>query len=248
MGFEPQIRKIMERVPTNRHTLMWSATWPREVQSLATDFVQESVRFTVGADQLTANKKIEQKFIFTDRNDAISKLMSLISQLNPTPSSKMLIFCSTKRSCDQLQWTLEGERIPSETIHGDKAQFSRDQVLRAFKKGDIPILIATDVAARGLDVKDIQTVVNFELPREEESYVHRIGRTARGGSTGTSISFFKPEDIPLAKGLVSILHGAGQEVPPQLLSYARPAASPYNNNRRSYGGTGGFNQTRRERW
>lgn len=222
MGFEPQIRQILKFVPPSRQMMMWSATWPQEVQSLAHDFTQSPVRFSVGTGELVANKKIEQKFIFTNSRDAPSKLIALISQLNPSVSSKVLIFCSTKRSCEQLNWALEAQNIASECIHGDKTQRQREKALQNFKNGSSPILIASDVASRGLDVKDITTVINYEMATNAESYVHRIGRTARGGNTGTAITFFRPEDADHVKPLISVLRQSGQEIPSQLLEFRQP--------------------------
>ena len=131
------------------------------------------------------------------------------------PGTRIIIFCSTKRMCDQLASGL-GRDFRAAAIHGDKRQQERDWVLASFKSGACPIMIATDVAARGLDVPNVGAVINYDFPNGVEDYVHRIGRTGRAGASGESYTFFTPGDSKYAKALIRLLREAGQEVPPAL--------------------------------
>merc|ERR1712159_435235 len=140
--------------------------------------------------------------------------MQLMRQLND--GRKIIIFTATKRGADNLTREMRHEGFAALSIHGDKEQKERDWVLQQFRDGRQPILIATDVAARGLDVKDIKSVVNYDMPNNIEDYVHRIGRTGRAGATGTSFSFFSPDKAKMARDLVDILREAGQQVPREL--------------------------------
>merc|ERR1711881_388525 len=136
---------------------------------------------------------------------------------NPN-AGKSIIFSSTKKNCDSLTRDLRMQGFPALAIHGDKKQEERDWVLREFRSGKSPILIATDVAARGLDVKDIKTVINYDMPNNIEDYVHRIGRTGRAGAYGEAYSFFTSENGSMARELIKILQEAGQQVPEELFS------------------------------
>lgn len=220
MGFSDQIRTIMKFVPPVRQTMMWSATWPKEVRSLADEFVtHEAVRFTVGSDELMANKRIRQNFVFCSDENRLPKLITFLSKLNEE-KARAIIFVNKKIDVDHLSWALEKEKIDCATIHGDKTQSQRDDSLTSFRKGRVPILIATDVAARGLDVKDVSYVINYDAPVNAETYVHRIGRTGRAGAEGTSVTFFTPLNASLAREFIPILKEAKQEVPSELLDYA----------------------------
>lgn len=214
MGFEPQIRKIVEQIRPDRQTLMWSATWPREVQSLAKEFLKDPVQINIGSLQLAANHNVTQVVEVCQESDKRHKLLKLLETL--MDGSKIIIFTETKRGADQLTKQLRMDGWPALAIHGDKSQSERDWVLAEFRDGKNPIMIATDVAARGLDVKDIKYVINYDFPSSLEQYVHRIGRTGRAGAMGTSYSFFTPDNYKLAHELISILNEAGQLVPPTL--------------------------------
>ena len=137
--------------------------------------------------------------------------------------SRILIFCQTKKGCDSLTRSMRVEGWPALAIHGDKDQSERDWVLNEFRSGKSPIMIATDVAARGIDVKDIKYVINYDFPGTLEDYVHRIGRTGRAGAAGTAYSFFTAGDFKLARKLVKVLSEAGQEVPVQLHHFSNMA-------------------------
>lgn len=152
--------------------------------------------------------------------------MALMNNLK-VDGRRVIVFCGTKRSCDDLTSHMRRNQIPALSIHGDKQQSERDWVLKEFRQGTNPILVATDVAARGLDVKDVKAVVNYDMPNNIEDYVHRIGRTGRAGASGESFTFFTSENGRLAGDLVEILEGAGQQVPAELRSM------------RGYGGGGG---------
>ena len=161
MGFEPQIRKIVSQIRPDRQTLLWSAPWPKSVQQLANDFLTDPYEVHVGSLDLRANISITQHVeIVTD----YEKYPRLVHHMRAhTHKGRTIIFVETKKGCDQLTRSLMGERFPCRCIHGDKSQQERDATLAEFKDGRIPILIATDVAARGLDVKDIRLVINFDM-------------------------------------------------------------------------------------
>uniref|UniRef100_A0AAV1UMY8 RNA helicase n=1 Tax=Peronospora matthiolae TaxID=2874970 RepID=A0AAV1UMY8_9STRA len=229
MGFEPQLRKIVSQIRPDRQTLMWSATWPKEIVSLANDFLTDFIQVTVGSLELTANKKIKQIVEVMDDHQKYSVLQDHLRDIYE--GGRIIIFCETKRGADELSRNLRDTRYICKAIHGNKSQEERDYVLREFKEGKTQILVATDVASRGLDIKDIRYVVNFDMPKNIEDYIHRIGRTARAGNKGTSISFFTASNNSrLAAPLVKIMEEAGQEVPRELRDLV---------GRGGYGGGGG---------
>ena len=220
MGFEPQVRKIVRDIRPDRQTLMWSATWPKEIQSLARDLCREEpVHINIGSMQLTASHNIRQTIEVVQPYEKANKLNKLLERI--MDGSKVLIFTETKRGCDDLTRQLRADGWPALCIHGDKSQQERDWVLEEFKKGKSPIMIATDVASRGLDVKDIVYVINYDLPNQIEDYVHRIGRTGRAGAKGHSYTFFTADKSRLAKDLVNILKEANQEIPQELLEFVK---------------------------
>ncbi|KAK1410097.1 hypothetical protein QVD17_36630 [Tagetes erecta] len=239
MGFEPQIRKIVNAVPTRRQTLMYTATWPKEVRKIAADFMANPVQVNIGnIDELVANKSITQHVEVLAYPDKIRRLEQIIR--SQEPGSKIIIFCSTKKMCDQLAHKLT-RPYGAAAIHGDKNQSERDSVLSQFRSGKSPVLVATDVAARGLDVKDIRVVVNFDFPTGVEDYVHRIGRTGRAGATGEAYTFLGDQDAKYASDLVKVLEGASQRVPQELREMASRGGGMGGRSRRwnSDGGGGG---------
>ncbi|XP_042403119.1 DEAD-box ATP-dependent RNA helicase 14-like isoform X1 [Zingiber officinale] len=214
MGFEPQIRKIVKEVPHRRQTLMFTATWPKEVRKIAADLLVHPVQVNIGSsDELVANTSITQYVEVITPVEKQRRVEQILR--NQDAGSKVLIFCTTKRMCDQLSRTL-ARQFKAAAIHGDKSQAERDRVLSQFRTGRSPILVATDVAARGLDIKDIRVVINYDFPTGVEDYVHRIGRTGRAGATGVSYTFFCQQDSKYASDLVKILEGANQKVPKEL--------------------------------
>ncbi|XP_019425567.1 PREDICTED: DEAD-box ATP-dependent RNA helicase 40-like isoform X2 [Lupinus angustifolius] len=218
MGFEPQIRKIVNEIPPRRQTLMYTATWPKEVRKIANDLLVSPVQINIGSvNELAANKSITQYVEVVSQMEKQRRLEEILSQQEQ--GSKIIIFCSTKRLCDQLARGI-GRSFGAAAIHGDKSQGERDYVLNQFRSGKSPILVATDVAARGLDIKDIRVVINYDFPTGVEDYVHRIGRTGRAGATGVAYTFFSEQDWKHAGDLIKVLEGANQPVLPQLRDIA----------------------------
>ena len=220
MGFEPQIKSIVSQIRPDRQTLMWSATWPKEVQNISRMFQTDAYEVHVGSMELRANKSIHQIIEVVGDYDKYKRLLAHMAKVCES-GEKVLIFVETKRGCDTLTQSLRSNRYDVRAIHGDKTQQERDSTLEAFRTGRLPILVATDVAARGLDVKDIRCVINFDMPGDIESYVHRIGRSGRAGAKGLSISFFTDKSAKMARDLIDLLKQAGQEVPPELQNFSR---------------------------
>ncbi|KAJ4457488.1 putative ATP-dependent RNA helicase DBP2 [Paratrimastix pyriformis] len=231
MGFEPQIRKIIDQTRPDRQTLMWSATWPAEVQQLAADFLRDPIQVNVGAAQATANHDITQIVDVVQESQKEARLFRFLAEhlvdaeeAEGAAGSKTIVFCETKRGCDELTRTCRSRGIEAMAIHGDKGQQERDWVMGQFRDNKTAVMIATDLAARGLDVKDIMYVVNYDFPTCIEDYIHRIGRTARAGARGTAYTLFSPKDIRHSGDLVRVMREARQQVPPELLRYAELAA------------------------
>ncbi|KAK5619388.1 putative ATP-dependent RNA helicase ddx5 [Crenichthys baileyi] len=255
MGFEPQIRKIVDQIRPDRQTLMWSATWPKEVRQLAEDFLKEYVQINIGALQLSANHNILQIVDVCNDGEKENKLIRLLEEIMSEKENKTIIFVETKRRCDDLTRRMRRDGWPAMGIHGDKSQQERDWVLNEFKFGKAPILVATDVASRGLDVEDVKFVINFDYPNNSEDYIHRIGRTARSQKTGTAYTFFTPNNLRQAGDLISVLREANQAINPKLLQMAEERGGRfrggrggdyrddrrdrYSSGRRDYGGGGG---------
>jgi ATP-dependent RNA helicase DDX5/DBP2 len=216
MGFEPQIRKIVSQIRPDRQTLMFSATWPKDVRNLAADFQQNPIHLTVGSLEIAASHNIHQHVEVVDDYSKPHRLMQLLEHIMKQKECKTIIFVDTKRKADELTRQMRKDGWPALCIHGDKNQSERDWVLNEFKEGKTPILLATDVAARGLDVKDIMFVINYDYPNNSEDYVHRIGRTGRRDQTGTSYTFFTNQNGAKAKDLIKVLEEAKQIVPEDL--------------------------------
>ncbi|KHG16462.1 DEAD-box ATP-dependent RNA helicase 46 -like protein [Gossypium arboreum] len=218
MGFEPQIRKIVKEVPSCRQTLMYTATWPKEVRKIAADLLGNPVQVNIGnIDELVANKSITQYVEVLSPMEKHRRLEQILR--SQESGSKIIVFCSTKKMCDQLARNLS-RQFGAAAIHGDKSQADRDYVLNQFRTGRSPVLVATDVAARGLDIKDIRVVINYDFPTGVEDYVHRIGRTGRAGATGLAYTFFVDQDSKHASDLIKVLEGANQLVPTELRDMA----------------------------
>ncbi|KAI4350673.1 hypothetical protein L6164_005105 [Bauhinia variegata] len=237
MGFEPQIRKVVKEVPARRQTLMFTATWPKEVRKIAADLLVNPVQVNIGdVDELVANKSITQHVEVLPPLEKHRRLEQILRSQDP--GSKIIIFCSTKKMCDQLARNLT-RQFGAVAIHGDKSQGERDHVLSQFRTGRSPVLVATDVAARGLDIKDIRVVVNYDFPTGVEDYVHRIGRTGRAGATGLAYTFFGDQDAKYASDLIKVLEGANQRVPPELRDMASRGAGMNRFRRWGAGPSGG---------
>ncbi|WP_420549274.1 DEAD/DEAH box helicase [Curvivirga sp.] len=187
MGFIHDIRQLIEHMPEERQSLLFSATMPPKVKELGASLLQnpESIEIT---PESTPVDRITQKVMFVSATDKLNLLMKIFKE-QKEELERVIIFTKTKWKADKVAAHLDRSGTPSEAIHGDKKQAKRQRVLNAFQKGRIKVLVATDVAARGIDVSNITHVINFELPMEPENYVHRIGRTARAGTTGHAIAF-----------------------------------------------------------
>ncbi|MFZ2065096.1 MAG: DEAD/DEAH box helicase, partial [Xanthobacteraceae bacterium] len=184
MGFIHDIRKIVAKLPVARQTLMFSATMPRAIAELAGQMLRDPVKVAVAPAASTV-ERVEQRIIRVDRS---SKAAMLIDVLRQEPIDRALVFTRTKHGADKVVRNLVRAGICAEAIHGNKSQNQRERALAAFRKGDVRTLVATDIAARGIDVDGVSHVVNFDLPNVPETYVHRIGRTARAGAEGIAIS------------------------------------------------------------
>jgi ATP-dependent RNA helicase RhlE len=189
MGFAPDVKRIVAKLPQRRHSLLFSATMPAEIREIASSLLNNPVTVEVARVGTTA-ERIDQKLCFVPR---ARKHELLLHYLNRT-EGRVLVFARTKRGADRLARNLQKDGVEADSIHGDKSQGARQRALRNFSDGSVPVLVATDIAARGIDVKDISLVVNYELPEEPESYVHRIGRTARAGASGLAVAFCDAEE------------------------------------------------------
>ncbi|KAI4348812.1 hypothetical protein L6164_009489 [Bauhinia variegata] len=240
MGFEPQIRKIVEQMdmppPGIRQTMLFSATFPREIQRLAADFLSNYVFLAVGRVG-SSTDLIVQRVEYVLESDKRSHLMDLLHAQRENglydKQGLTLVFVETKKGADALEHWLCINGFPATSIHGDRTQQERELALRSFKSGNTPILVATDVAARGLDIPRVAHVVNFDLPNDIDDYVHRIGRTGRAGKMGLATAFFNDNNLSLAKPLAELMQESNQEVPAWLTRYAAKA---------SFGGGGGRNR------
>ncbi|RYN69160.1 ATP-dependent RNA helicase [Alternaria alternata] len=221
MGFEPQIRRIVEgedMPPTAaRQTLMFSATFPRDIQMLARDFLKDYIFLSVGRVGSTS-ENITQKIEYVEDVDKRSVLLDI---LHTHGAGLTLIFVETKRMADSLSDFLINQGFPATSIHGDRTQREREKALEMFRNGRCPILVATAVAARGLDIPNVTHVVNYDLPTDIDDYVHRIGRTGRAGNTGIATAFFNRGNRGVVRDLLDLLKEANQEVPGFLESIAR---------------------------
>ncbi|KAF5839182.1 P-loop containing nucleoside triphosphate hydrolase protein [Dunaliella salina] len=224
MGFEPQIRRIVEQedmMPAGqRQTLMFSATFPKEIQRLAGDFLANYVFLTVGRVG-SSTDLIVQHIEYVTPYEKQNTLLDLIS----TVEGLTLVFVETKRGADELERQLCRNNLPATSIHGDRSQEQREAALRSFKSGRTPVMVATDVAARGLDIPHVTHVINYDLPKDIDDYVHRIGRTGRAGKKGLATGFFSDNDAPLARTLIEVLQETNQAVPGWLQNMASCAYS-----------------------
>lgn len=229
MGFEKQITSIMKVLPTNRQTLFFTATWPKAVRKMAAKYLREKETIEVfiggaGDGELAANKAVTQTFIESQDDEKDKKLYNILCEMDPAAS--LVIFANTKRRVDYVAKAFWDEGFATVAVHGDKPQQERDRSLKKFINKEVNILVATDVAARGLDIKGVTHVINFDMARDVESYVHRIGRTGRAGELGQSITFWNPDyDKDCSPALVVIAKNAGQEVPPFLKKYEKVKTS-----------------------
>ncbi|PWN43328.1 DEAD-domain-containing protein [Ceraceosorus guamensis] len=225
MGFEPQIRRIVEGEDMpgvmERQTLMFSATFPRDIQILAKDFLKEYVFLSVGRVGSTS-ENITQKIEYVEDEEKRSVLLDVMASM-PT-GGLTLIFVETKRMADMLSDFLLRSNIAATSIHGDRTQRERERALELFRTGRTPIMVATAVAARGLDIPNVTHVVNYDLPSDIDDYVHRIGRTGRAGNTGHATAFFNRGNRNIVNELINLLKEANQEIPSWLEAVGRESA------------------------
>jgi len=191
MGFIDDINAILEKVPENRQTLLFSATMPPAIRKIATNFMKNSVEVKIKSKEMTV-ENIEQYFVKTQEREKFDILARLLDVHQPELA---IVFGRTKRRVDELAQALNIRGYLAEGIHGDLSQSKRLSVLRQFKENKIDILVATDVAARGLDISGVSHVYNFDIPQDPESYVHRIGRTGRAGKSGIAVTFVTPREM-----------------------------------------------------
>ncbi|KAL2012653.1 hypothetical protein VTN00DRAFT_178 [Thermoascus crustaceus] len=239
MGFEPQIRKIVSQIRPDRQTCMWSATWPKEVRQLAQDFLHDYIQVNIGSMDLSANHRITQIVEIVSDFEKRDRMIKHLERIMDNRTNKVLIFTGTKRIADEITRFLRQDGWPALSIHGDKQQNERDWVLSEFKSGKSPIMVATDVASRGIDVRDITHVINYDYPNNSEDYVHRIGRTGRAGAKGTAITFFTTDNAKQARDLVTILTEAKQQIDPRLAEMARYGGGGGGGGHGRWGGRGG---------
>jgi ATP-dependent RNA helicase DDX5/DBP2 len=208
---------------------MWSATWPKEVRNLANDFLTDMIQVNIGSLELSANHRITQIVEVVSESEKRDRMIKHLEKImdGPDNQNKCLIFTGTKRVADEITRFLRQDGWPALSIHGDKQQNERDWVLDQFKTGKSPIMVATDVASRGIDVRNITHVLNYDYPNNSEDYIHRIGRTGRAGQTGTAITLFTTDNAKQARDLVNVLTEAKQYIDPKLQEMVR------------YGGGGG---------
>ncbi|KAI1467756.1 DEAD-domain-containing protein [Daldinia caldariorum] len=221
-GFEDDIKRIIGCTPRkeDRQTLMFTATWPQSVQSLASTFMVSPVKIQIGGNEsgdLQANTRIEQRVEVVDPRSKETRLLQLL-KAQPR-NERVLVFCLYKKEATRVEGFLSQRGIKVVAIHGDLKQEQRTRSLEAFKSGQTPVLVATDVAARGLDIPEVKLVINVTFPLTIEDYVHRIGRTGRAGKTGQAITLFTEHDKAHSGELINILKAAGQPVPEELLKF-----------------------------
>lgn len=216
MGFEPQIMKIIGNIQPDKQTVLFSATFPRNMEALARKTLKRPVEISVGGRSSVA-PEVTQIIEIRGEETKFDRLLGLLGELyDKDEDARTLIFVDRQESADDLLKELMRKGYVCMSIHGGKDQIDRDTAIDDFKKGNIPILIATSVAARGLDVKQLKLVVNYDTPNHLEDYVHRCGRTGRAGNTGTAITFLTPEQDRYAAVLAKALTQSGQSVPEAL--------------------------------
>lgn len=204
MGFIHDIKKVVALLPQKRQTLFFSATMPEEIAKLANTILRNPVKVEVTPVSSTAETVAQVVYAV----DKANKPKLLVYLLNKVVKDHVLVFSRTKHGADRLVRFLDKNRITAEAIHGNKSQNARQNALNGFKSGRLKVLIATDIAARGIDVEDLKYVINFDLPNEPETYVHRIGRTGRAGTSGKAISFCDIEERPYLQDINNLINQA----------------------------------------
>eukprot|EP00908_Phaeocystis_cordata_P017211 Transcript_28540.p1 GENE.Transcript_28540~~Transcript_28540.p1 ORF type:complete len:604 (-),score=289.02 Transcript_28540:152-1885(-) len=228
MGFEKDVRAIISQTPAARRTVMFTATWPESIRALAEEFLRDPVRVSIGSQELTANHRVTQHVEVVEQHHKEARLPQLLTKYAKElqgagkvkgADHRVIIFALYKKEAARVEQTLQRQGHRALAIHGDMTQEQRTRALGAFKEGSTPLLVATDVAARGLDIPDVELVINYTFPLTIEDYIHRIGRTGRGGKTGVSHTLFTTADKAHAGALQNVLREASQEVPEALLRF-----------------------------
>ena len=217
MGFKPQVEKIARHLPSDRQTMLFSATLDGEVGELARAYTRNPVRFEASLPTHAEHGEVDHKFVGVT---ADGKVDALITELE-RERGLVLVFVRTKRGADRLAQKLERRDVSAAALHGDMSQNARDRALARFRDGKVKTLIATDVAARGLDLADITHVINFDPPADDTSYIHRVGRTGRAGRAGSGITFVLPEQ-QADVSRVAVRLGHVEEFEAEGLAVARP--------------------------
>jgi len=220
LGFVHAIRKITRLLPKERQSMFFSATMPKEIASLATELLRRPVNVAVTPTASTVDH-VSQKVIHLSQAAKLPVLIDLLSNNNVTRS---IVFTRTKRGADKLTRGLSSAAISTSVIHGNKSQSQRERALSHFRSGRARVLVATDIAARGIDIEGISHIVNYDLPEVPETYVHRIGRTARAGASGTALSFCDPMQLPLLRAIEQLIK---RKI--QLLDHPIASSSSYAN-------------------
>jgi len=206
IGFMPAIRRILRLLPKNRQTLLFSATMPKEIKALSADHLNDPVEVSVAPVAATADR-IDQTVMHMQSGDKVSAIARLV---RTHPGKRIIVFTRTKRGADKVAKKLNADGLGAGAIHGNKSQGQRQRALATFRSGANPVLIATDIAARGIDVPGVELVVNYDLPNVPESYVHRIGRTARAGASGLAVSFCAGDELKQLRAIEKLIR---QEIP-----------------------------------
>ena len=206
MGFIHDVKKIIAKLPPNRQSLFFSATMPKTIVELSQKMLGDFERVTIKPEQATA-EKVKQGVYFVSKNNKPNLLIHLLEQ---RPQDSVLVFSRTKHGANKIVKTLDKAKIKSAAIHGNKSQAQRQKALGEFKDGSLKVLIATDIAARGIDVDDLALVINYDLPNVSETYVHRIGRTGRARASGIALSFCMGDERPYLKDIEKLIK---QQVP-----------------------------------
>jgi ATP-dependent RNA helicase DBP3 len=220
LGFKEDVRSILSKTSSVRQMVMFSATWPPEVHQLAQEFMDPNpVKVVVGSEDLAANHDVMQIVEVLDERARYERLVALLQKYHKSQKNRILIFALYKNETDRIANMLQKSGWKVVCIHGDRKQSDRMEALHLFKEGTSPLMVATDVAARGLDIPDVEVVINYSFPLTTEDYVHRIGRTGRAGKKGVAHTFFTHQNRGLAGELVNVLREAGQVIPEALLKF-----------------------------
>ena len=240
MGFEPQVTRLVEQVRPDRQTVLFSATFPRQVEHLARQLLADPVEILVGG-RAVVNASIQQIVEVRPQQDRLLRLLEILGEWYDR--GKVLVFVQKQDACDHLFRELLQLGYPCLSLHGGKDQADRGSTVADFRSGVCNVLIATSLAARGLDIADLVLVVNYDVPNHLEDYVHRVGRTGRAGNQGTAITFIAPDESQYAPDLVKALKDAGPPVPEDLLKLADEFKTAVKEGRATkhgsgYGGSG----------